>query len=113
PPFPRAVADFIYPLRYYSHSFCPSLPCFIRLAIRHLPPDAVINEAVPLHGLRLKQVAAIEDHALAEQAAHDLEVGIPKLLPFRDNRQPVRPLQCSIGPIAVGQMIAIPSARIG
>src|SRR5947207_13887124 len=68
-------------------------PVSFRLAVHGLAANAVVNEAVTLHGFRLEEVAAIEDDTLAEQAAHDLEIWITKLLPFGDDGQPVRAFQ--------------------
>src|SRR5947209_5089916 len=53
------------------------------------PADGIIAEAKAGRCLGIIQVAPIENHALAHQAAHYLEIGIAELLPLRDDRQPV------------------------
>src|SRR4051812_49286215 len=54
------------------------------------PADPVIDEPVPVHGLRLVQVPPVEDDPPAEEPAHHLEVRVPKLRPLGHDRQSVR-----------------------
>src|SRR6516225_1047974 len=53
----------------------------IRFCAPNRSPNAVIFEAMSLHGLGLEEIAAVEDHAFPQQPAHDFEIGIAKLLP--------------------------------
>ena len=53
--------------------------------------DAVVGEAQRRHPRGVVQVAAVEDDRLAQQAGHDLEVGVAELVPLGDDRPGRRP----------------------
>ncbi len=75
--------------------------------------DAVVGEAEGGHSRRVVEVAAVEDHRLAEQAGHHLEVGVAELVPLGGDRQGVGLLEGAVGAVAVGQLVAVDLSDVG
>src|SRR3989304_7266208 len=105
-------------LKVLRTSPCFGSPCFCPLAFRsdrgvrldRLAPDRMVEEAAfpDLHWV--VDVAPVEDHRLAHQGLHQLEVGLAELVPLGDDDQRVRPLEGSIGGFGVPE--AVPAFRL-
>src|SRR5690606_31115725 len=79
-----------------SRAFTAWLPMYPAPPVTRIAMSATdrhVGEAVPPHGLRRVDVAAIHDERLAHQLLHALEVGLAELVPFRDQGQRVGPRQ--------------------
>ena len=50
---------------------------------------------------------------LAKEPVHEREVRVSELLPFRDNRETVAPLERHVGTFAVCQSVAVQRSHVG